>query len=253
LGWIVYLDTSYWVGKGKTGKGKGEIREFRTNYVEGEGGFGACKRSNTSRRLWNNKDLKVTIQWLKRGRYKTMRKNKDGVLLWYREMHTPGVATYRHDDAQAAVAAVAATPAATVAMTIACSAFPSASAQSSAATADRSTHDPKTFALAAVGNPAGAHAAPSIFNASGTETPASGTGTAAAGAIVAVAIVAVAAATAIIENPNPPHVPPLDCSDAPFDNHPFNIGIHLDMEAPAMPLCHDEGKRSSDDDDSIFF
>jgi hypothetical protein len=131
--------------------------------------------------------------------------------------------------------------------TVTRSTLPSASAQSSAATTTRSTHNPKKFALADAGNPAATHAAPAIFNASRTDTTTSGTGMTAAGAIITVTMVAVAAATYVTKNPNPPQAPPLDWSDTPFD-----VGIHLDMESPAMPLCHDKGEISSDDENSIF-
>jgi hypothetical protein len=70
--------------------------------------------------------------------------------------------------------------------------------------------------------------------------------TPAAGAITA------ASAVAVAQNPNhiPPPAPPLDWDDAPFD-----VGIHLEIEAHPMPLCHDENKSensSDDDDDDIF-
>jgi hypothetical protein len=65
-------------------------------------------------------------------------------------------------------------------------------------------------------------------------------------------MIAGTATTDTTENPNPPHAPPLDWSDASFDDSPVDVGIHLDMEAPAVPLCRDDGESSSDDDDSIF-
>jgi hypothetical protein len=111
---------------------------------------------------WNNNDPKVMIQWFKHDGDRATPKNKDGLLLWYRETHTHGAATYPHEDVQAAAATVAdATPTATVA-TVAHPTFPcaSASALSSAATTAQSTHNPKIFALAAAGTPAAAHAAP---------------------------------------------------------------------------------------------
>jgi hypothetical protein len=105
--------------------------------------------------------------------------------------------------------------------------------------------------MAAAGSPAAAHADPVILDAS-TAT-ASSTWMSAVGAIIAAA-----SAVAVAHNPNPnpnpphtpPHAPPLDWYDAPFD-----VGIHLDTEAPATPLWHDENERESrsdDDDDSIF-
>jgi hypothetical protein len=44
------MSTPYSIGIGKTGTCKGKIWEVRMNYVEGEGGYDACKRSITSRR-----------------------------------------------------------------------------------------------------------------------------------------------------------------------------------------------------------
>jgi hypothetical protein len=103
--------------------------------------------------------------------------------------------------------------------------------------AAQSTHDPKTFALAAAGNPAAASAAPVTLVA--TSDPRAQ----ADGAIVAA--VAADSAVAVTQNPNPipPPAPPLDWDDAPFD-----VGIHLDMESHPMPLCHDknESENSSD-------
>jgi hypothetical protein len=74
--------------------------------------------------------------------------------------------------------------------------------------------------------------------------------TPAAGAIVA--SLSASSTVAITQNPNPipPPAPPLDWDDVPFD-----VGIHLDMEAHPMPLCHDENESnnsSDDDDDDIF-
>jgi hypothetical protein len=81
-----------------------------------------------------------------------MPKNKDGLLLRYQEMHTRVVRTYPHEDAAAAPAATA------------------------AVAASQSTHDPNTFALAAAGNPAAAHAAPVTLVATyDPRTPADGT------------------------------------------------------------------------------
>jgi hypothetical protein len=37
---------------------------------------------------WNNHDLKVMIQWFKRNGDKSIPKNKEGLLLRYRETHT---------------------------------------------------------------------------------------------------------------------------------------------------------------------
>jgi hypothetical protein len=101
---------------------------------------------------WNNNDLKFMIQWFKRNGNKSMPKNKYGLILRYRETHTRVVRTYPHEDAAAAPAATA------------------------AVAASQSTHDPNTFALAAAGNPAAAHAAPVTLVATyDPRTPADGT------------------------------------------------------------------------------
>jgi hypothetical protein len=51
---------------------------------------------------WNNRDLKVIIQWFKRDGDKAMPKNKEGLLLRYRETHTRVVhgdrGAYLHED-----------------------------------------------------------------------------------------------------------------------------------------------------------
>jgi hypothetical protein len=44
------MDTPYSIGKGKTSKCKGNIREVRAHYIEREGGYGACKMNNTKRK-----------------------------------------------------------------------------------------------------------------------------------------------------------------------------------------------------------
>jgi hypothetical protein len=108
----------------------------------------------------------------------------------------------------------------------------------------QSTHDPKTFALDAAGNPAAAHAVPvTLVATSDPRMPADG---------AIIAAVTAASAVALNQNPNPipPPAHPLDWYDDPFD-----VGIHLEMEAHHMSLCHDENEseNSSDDyDDSIF-
>jgi hypothetical protein len=119
------------------------------------------------------------IQSLKHDGDKAMPTNKDGLLLRYRETHTRVIRTYPREDA-------AATPAATADVA---SDTPAATTTFAAA---RSTHDPKTFALASNGNPAAAYAAPvTLVATSDPRTPA-------AGAIVAdVAAVAAASPVAI--------------------------------------------------------
>jgi hypothetical protein len=61
---------------------------------------------------WNNNDLKVMIQWFKRDGDKAMPKNKEGVLLRYRETHIRVVhgdrGDYLHEDSTKAFAEAAA-------------------------------------------------------------------------------------------------------------------------------------------------
>jgi hypothetical protein len=130
------------------------------------------------------------IQWVKRDGDKAMPKNKYGLLLRYRETHKRVVITYPHEDAAAAPATTAAVAAAT----------PTATVDVAAA---RSTHDPKTFALAADGNPAASHASPvTLVATSDPRTPA-------AGAIVAAASAVTVAVTQSSNHITPP-APPLD-------------------------------------------
>jgi hypothetical protein len=190
---------------------------------------------------WRKNNLNVMIQWFKRDDNKAMPKNKDILLIRYQETHIRVVITYPCEAAATA---------------------PVSAAAVAAAWSTRSTHnpsrltdDPKKFALAAAGYPAAAHAAPVTLDAaSNHRAPA-------AGAIIADVADASAFAFAIAQNPTPisphshshsppPPPPPLiDWDDAPFD-----VGIHLDMEAHPMPLFHNknESENSSyDDDDSI--
>jgi hypothetical protein len=54
---------------------------------------------------WNNHDLKVMIQWFNRDGDKSMPKNREGLLLRYRETHTRVVqGTYPHEAAASASA-----------------------------------------------------------------------------------------------------------------------------------------------------
>jgi hypothetical protein len=63
-----------------------------------------------------------------------------------------------------------------------------------------------------------------------------------------------ASCAAVSRNPKqiPAFVPQLDWG---IDDAPFDVGIHLDLYAPARPLCNvdcDDDDDSSSDDDSIF-
>jgi hypothetical protein len=115
-------------------------------------------------------------------------------------------------------------------------------ARSSAA--DAAQNHLKTFYRVADGDPAAPYGAPVD----------SATGTTAAVGIAPVTIVAhavvispggIVAIVAIV-------APPLEWGGSPFD-----IGIHLDLNAPGIPLCHmdsdDDTGSSSSDADSIFF
>jgi hypothetical protein len=158
------------------------------------------KGATSAEGKWNNNDLKVMIQWFKRYGDKSMPKNKDGLLLRYRETHTQVVRTYPHYNAAAAPVAPDATAAVAAATT----------AATAAVAATRSTHDPNTFAVAATGNTAASHAAPvTLVATSDPRVPA-------AGAIVAAVAAASAVAVAVIQNPNPipPPAHPLDWDDA---------------------------------------
>jgi hypothetical protein len=69
-------------------------------------------------------------------------------------------------------------------------------------------------------------------------------------------IVTRAMACPVAVGPNPKHISALAPTliDWGIDEAPFDVGIHLDMDAPARPLYHVdcENDDSSSDDDSIF-
>jgi hypothetical protein len=221
------MGTPYLIGKGKTGKGKGKGLELimwkeKVDIV-------LAKGATPAEGKWNNNDIKVMIQWFKRNGDKSMPKNKDGLLLRYREVHTRGVTTHPREAADA-------TPVGTAAVAVAAARLTH--------NPSRSSHGPNIFALAAAGNTAASHASHDTLDAaSHPRTPADG---------AIVAAVTADSALAIAHNPShtPPTSPPLEWNDTPFD-----VGIHLDMEAHPMLLCHEENESensSDDDNDDIF-
>jgi hypothetical protein len=50
------------------------------------------------------------------------------------------------------------------------------------------------------------------------------------------------------QNDIPSNAPPLDWGEV----DPFDVGVHLNMEAPALPLCFGSEDESCCDDDSVF-
>jgi hypothetical protein len=50
------------------------------------------------------------------------------------------------------------------------------------------------------------------------------------------------------QNAAPSNSPPLDWGEV----DPFGVGAHLNMEAPALPLCFVSEDESCSDDDSVF-
>jgi hypothetical protein len=215
---------------------------------------------------WNNTDLKVMIQWYKRDGDKAMSKNKDGLLLRYRETHTRVVddtSTYPREDMEAAVALAAA--ATTVATThslprlsaiIAHSALPvparSGTARSS--TTQSSALALKRFALATAGDPAASHAAPAPATTTlGTNTNAKANATTTDTTTIVTRAMASPAAVGRNPKQSPALAPQLDWGI--LDDAPFDVGIDIDLNAPARPLCNvdcDDDDNSSSDDDSIF-
>jgi hypothetical protein len=219
---------------------------------------------------WNNTDLKVTIQWFKRDGDKATPKNKEGLILRYRETHTHVVddtSTYPHEELDAAVALVASTvetvapsatcttAAAAVSHTTARSAptrtarsAPTRTARSAAASQD----DLNTFDIAADGDPDAPHASP-LNSTIDYETRTTVATTVAPSAIVQSAGVIVQATGGIISSSGIVLPPALDWDDC---DATFDVRIQLNFHAPAKPLCpldsDNDDASSSSDDDSIF-
>jgi hypothetical protein len=192
-------------------------------------------------------------------------KNKDGLLLRYQEAHTHVVddtSTYPHEDVEAAVALAAA--ATTVAIThsrprlsatTARSALPGPARCGTAhySTTQSSALALKRFALAASGDPAASHAYPApATTTSGTNTNAKADATTTD--TTAIATHAMDSPVSVGRNPKQSLAlaPQLDWG---IDYAPCDVGIHLDLDAPARPLCNvdcDDDDDSRSDDDSIF-
>jgi hypothetical protein len=111
----------------------------------------------------------------------------------------------------------------------------------------------KRFTLAAAGDPDASHAAPdTATTTSGTNTNAKSNAT----TTDTTTIVTHAMASPAAVGRNPKQSPALSPQlDRGIDDAPFEMGIHLDLYAPARPLCNvdcDGDDDSSSDDDSIF-
>jgi hypothetical protein len=201
-----------------------------------------AKGSTSETGKWNKHDLKVMIQWFKHDDDKAMPKNKEGLLLHYRETHTRVVkenrGAYPHEDMVAAVAAPV---------------------DDASNFAFDSTNQPnnKACAVAAAGSQAAAyvppptHVAPKVADTTTSIIPTS---------TAAVASNSTAAVKIVVDSA--PTVPTSDCQQntAPSNSHsldwgevnPFDVGVHLNMEDPALPLCFASEDESCSDDDSVF-
>jgi hypothetical protein len=194
-----------------------------------------------------------------------MPKNKDGLLLRYRETHTRVVdntSTYPHEDVEAAVALAAA------AMTVVTTHShphlsattaryalpgPARSGTTHSSTTQSSALALKRFALAAAPDPAASHAAPHpATTTSGTNTNANANSTTSD----TTTIITRAMASPATVGRNPKQIPALEPQlDWDIDDAPFDVGIHLNLDTPSRPLCNvdcDNDDNISSDDDSIF-
>jgi hypothetical protein len=161
------------------------------------------------------------MQWFKRDGDKAMPKNKEGLLLRYRETHTRVV----HSDRGAYLR----------------------------------EDNTKAFAEEAAGCQADSHVPPPTHIA--TSVAATNTSIVAAAGAIVVDSAATTAGGAIIvdlaptvptsdcqQNSAPSNAPPLDWGEV----NPFDVGAHLNMEVPALPLCFASEDESCSDDDSVF-
>jgi hypothetical protein len=201
---------------------------------------GRLERLKLKAGKWNNHDLKVMIQWFKCDGDKAMPKNKEGLLLRHRKTHTRvvhgDIGTYPYEDVAAAVA--------------------DASRFAFSSTSQQNT---KAFAVAAAGYQAAVRVPPpnhvalsvaatntSIVAAAGAIAVDSATSTA-VGAIVVDSVPTVPTSDCQ-QNAAPSNAPPLDWGEV----NPFDVGAHLNMEAPALSLCFASEDESCSDDDSVF-
>jgi hypothetical protein len=163
------------------------------------------------------------IKWFKHDGDKAMPKSKEGLLLRYRETHTRVVhgdrGAYLHEDIT------------------------------------------KAFAEATAGCQADAHMPPPTHVAPSVAA-ANTSIVAAAGAIAFDSATSTTTATGAIVVDSAPTVPTSDCqqnttpSNAPplywGEVNPFDVGTHLNMEVPALPLCFASEDESCSDDNSVF-
>jgi hypothetical protein len=203
--------------------------------VEREGGCCTSKRSHIRS---SNHDLKVMLQWFKRNGDKYTPKNKEDLLLCYRETYTCVVqGIYPYDNVASAVAE-------------------SASASHSA----HSQANCKTFDVAASGFQATTYVAPTVSHTVITiittgvdifiESALDGVAIAiksdlAHGATSAIDSALAHGATSNLHPNNPSTASPLDWGE----EDPFDVGVQLTMNAP---FCGVQSKDESSDDDSIF-
>jgi hypothetical protein len=117
----------------------------------------------------------------------------------------------------------------------------------------------KAFAEAAAGCQAAAHVPPPTHVA--TSVAATNTSIVAAAGAIAVDSATTTAVGAIVVD-SAPTVPTSDCEQnaAPSNAPPldwgevntFDVGAHLNMDVPALPLCSASEDKSCSDDDSVF-
>jgi hypothetical protein len=164
------------------------------------------------------------IQWFKRDGDKAMPKRKEGLLLCYRETHTRVVhgdrGAYLYEDITKAFAEAAAGFQAAARVPPPTNVAPSVAATNT-----------------------------SIVAAAGAIAVDSATTTAvgAVGAIVVDSAPTVSTSDCQ-QNAAPSNSPPLDWVEV----NPFDVGAHLNMEVPALPLCFASKDESCSDDDSVF-
>jgi hypothetical protein len=107
------------------------------------------------------------------------------------------------------------------------------------------------FYIAAAGDPAASHTVPVIVNYSVASDKTIDGAIIVAPVLAASTVAPGARATTKNGLPNaPPRAPHLDWGETPFD-----VGNHLDLNAPVMPMCDmdsDDNDEHSSDDDSIF-
>jgi hypothetical protein len=172
---------------------------------------------------WNNHYLKVMIQWFKRDGDKSMPKNKEGLLLCYRETHTRVVQrTYPHE----------------------------AAASASASHSVPSQPSCNTFSVAAAGFQAAAYVAPTVVTID-TAAVAIAVESAAVNSYIAHGTTsAVDSALAHVATSDLQPNAPSNASHLDWDEEaPFDVEVQLTMNSP---LCGVKSEDELSDDDSIF-